>query len=221
MRAMFARSGSRYGWQARAVSSAGRAPALQAGGRRFEPVTAHRGTPLPATCLGHAFFGLCDAARGGLDFRTRLVRSVPRPLGLPRQALRLALRLAGLVLGGTELLLRLLQRVLRPLLLGPRRGPSVRPRRRRRTGAKLADDLEALRAHRLHETAAGQDLPAVLGDRGRAERLGDLVERGGRGAAPLLEKVLGRARESGDRLPLCLPGLLEGLPVGSGERSGL
>jgi hypothetical protein len=26
----------------RAVSSAGRAPALQAGGRRFEPVTAHR-----------------------------------------------------------------------------------------------------------------------------------------------------------------------------------
>src|SRR5439155_1452627 len=123
--------------------------------------------------------------------------------------------------GGAALLLRLLQRVLRPLLLGPRRGPWARPRRRRRSGGELADDLETLRAHRLHETAAGQDLPAVLGDRGRAERLGDLVERGGRGAAPLLEKVLGRARESGDRLPLRRPGLLEGLPVGSGERSGL
>src|SRR5438874_1413522 len=92
---MFARRGSRYGWQARAVSSAGRAPALQAGGRRFEPVTAHRGTPLPAACLRHAFFGLCDAARGGLDLGTRLVRSVVRPLGLARQALRLPLRLPG------------------------------------------------------------------------------------------------------------------------------
>src|SRR5437764_15157233 len=107
MRAMFARGGSRYGWQARAVSSAGRAPALQAGGRRFEPVTAHRGTPLPAACLRHALFGLRDAARGGLDLRTRLVRSLPRPLGLARQALRLTLRRAGLVLGRTALLLRL------------------------------------------------------------------------------------------------------------------
>ena len=38
---MFARRESRYRSQARAVSSAGRAPALQAGGRRFDPVTAH------------------------------------------------------------------------------------------------------------------------------------------------------------------------------------
>ena len=36
---------SRYGFLARAVSSAGRAPALQAGGRRFDPVTAHQGRP--------------------------------------------------------------------------------------------------------------------------------------------------------------------------------
>src|SRR5204863_7080409 len=105
MGAGLARLESRYGSQARAVSSAGRAPALQAGGRRFEPVTAHRGTPLLAACLRHAFFGLRDAARGGLDLRTRLVRLVLRPLGLPRQALRLPLRLAGLALGGAEVLL--------------------------------------------------------------------------------------------------------------------
>src|SRR5205085_276728 len=34
---------SRRRVRARAVSSAGRAPALQAGGRRFDPVTAHSG----------------------------------------------------------------------------------------------------------------------------------------------------------------------------------
>jgi hypothetical protein len=34
-----------YAFECRAVSSAGRAPALQAGGRRFDPVTAQRGRP--------------------------------------------------------------------------------------------------------------------------------------------------------------------------------
>src|SRR5262249_58337641 len=35
----------RHGYKPRAVSSAGRAPALQPGGRRVDPVTAHRGKP--------------------------------------------------------------------------------------------------------------------------------------------------------------------------------
>src|SRR6185503_13276333 len=37
---------------ARAVSSAGRAPALHAGCRRFDPVTAHHASPQEALCLG-------------------------------------------------------------------------------------------------------------------------------------------------------------------------
>jgi hypothetical protein len=43
----------RLWWRPRAVSSAGRAPALHAGGRRFDPVTAHWLSQIPA------HFGCC------------------------------------------------------------------------------------------------------------------------------------------------------------------
>ena len=73
---------------ARAVSSAGRAPALQAGGRRFEPCTAHSRksrkhylffVPLPATkSAGRAFATPVQPRRSRSAARTRRLRPSAR-----------------------------------------------------------------------------------------------------------------------------------------------